>query len=258
MSAKLRVIITLGMLGLAACSAEPLTPDVEGRLKKVFAELPDEQALGVVQNLRMANLHKGELSRDWNAQLANAVNEAHFDLDFVDEQYNLSSDAGAAAFLQDLSSARIRPRLVAEVDEGPASFVQTVTPGVAAIEIGSKCSISGGSYSRNGEMIHLIFYEIAGQAGIEIAWDGWPSSSFPRLLPVRFGDQTLPMMTEYEIAQSVIHANIFNVNGRWVAEALKRAAEIEIGPEAEVSPLVLPTGDLYAVAMALEQCGADR
>jgi hypothetical protein len=262
MSAKLRfrgaVSCLLSAFALTACSAEPLSQETTARLERVFAGLPEAQADGVIQNLRMANLYRGELSRDWSPELANAINEAHYDLDFVDERHDLATDGGAAGFLQDLSSAAIRPRLVSEVDEGPADFVQTVKPGAAAIRTGRKCSISGGSYSRNGEMLHLIFYAMAGQAGVEIAWDGWPEPTFPRLLPVRFGDQTLPMMTQYESADSIVRANIFNVNGSWVIEGLKRATEIEIGPEADIAPLVLPTGDLYAAGLAIDVCWKQR
>ncbi|MBB3033546.1 hypothetical protein [Alteriqipengyuania lutimaris] len=61
---------------------------------------------------------------------------------------------------------------------------------IEAIKVGQKCTISGRSYSRNGERLHLIFYTVGSQAGLEMSWDGWPGSDFPRVMSMTFGDQS--------------------------------------------------------------------
>ena len=65
------------------------------------------------------------------------------------------------------------------------------------------------------------------------------------------------MMVEYDYVAPVTRATAFNVNGSWVIDAMKRADEVEIGEGGEIAPFVLPTGELYDTAMALEACGND-
>ena len=56
MSAKLRIRLLAAGLGalacLTGCGAEPLTAEQEARLERLFAELSEERATGVGQNLR--------------------------------------------------------------------------------------------------------------------------------------------------------------------------------------------------------------
>lgn len=259
MSVKLkfgaRALLAITALTLIGCEAEPLTPEQNERLERVFSDMPHERATGVVQNMRFSGYYEGDLSLQWSPALAQAINQVHFDLDFVEERYDLETDGGAAALLQDLSYTDIRPRLASELMVDPAPFIQTDPISIEATSNGRKCSIAGGSYSRNGEMLHLTFYKVGGQAGFNLNWDGWPSSNFPRIISVRFGEQTLPMMVEYDYSAPVVHASVFNVNDHWVIDGMKRATELEIGEGTEIAPLKIPTGDLYQAALALDQCG---
>ncbi|MEZ5708585.1 MAG: hypothetical protein R3E02_04250 [Blastomonas sp.] len=258
MSIKLRIrdlaLASGAFFALSACSAEPLTPEEEGTIKYVYMTLPDHQALAIKQNLRLTGLYSGELNADYTTELAEAINQVHFDLDLVEDRFQLDTEAGAAGFLQELASSSIRPSLINDLSVSPAEFAQIRPPGDTVERDGRECSIDGGSYSRNGEVVNLAFYKVNGQAGIELYWDGWPSSVFPQLLPVKFGDKTLPMMVSYERHGSAINADIFNVNGFWVTDALKQADGLEIGPETKIAPLELPTGSLYQIGLALEGC----
>lgn len=258
MSIKLRIrdlaLASGAILALSACSAEPLTPEEEGTIKYVFLTLPEQQALAIKQNLRLTGLYSGELNANYTPELAEAINQVHFDLDLVDDRFQLDSEAEAAGFLQELASSEIRPRLIHDLSVSPAEFVQIRPPGETVEREGRKCTVDGGGYSRNGEIVNLTFYKIDRQVGIEFYWDGWPSPVFPRLLPVQFGDKSLPMMVSYERHDSAINADLFNVNGFWVTDALKQADSLEIGPETEIAPLELPTGSLYQTGLALEGC----
>ncbi|MCR2834353.1 hypothetical protein [Parerythrobacter lacustris] len=197
----------------------------------------------------------GELKRERYApELAQAINQGHFDLDLVEHRFQLDTEAGAAGFLQELASSANRPRLVDDLSVDRAQFVQTRVPGTVVEHEGSKSLVSGGSYSRNGEMVNLTFYKLQGQVGIELYWDGWPDVSFPRIIPVKFGNKTLPKMVEYERNGPAANADAFNVNGYWVTDALKQADSLEIGSETEIAPLELPTGSLYQTGLALESC----
>ena len=251
---KLRICAASLLFSLAACEAEPLTEIEEANLRSAFDDLPDARAYGVIQNLRFANLYSGDLSLEWSPALGSAINEAHFDLDFIDENYDLATNSGSAAFLQDLSRTRIRARLLREVDEGPGHFEQTEPVGIEPIKVGRKCTISGGSYSRNGERLHLIFYAVGSQAGMEMSWDGWPGSDFPRVMSVAFGDQELPMMTEYQVDTPKLYAQIFSVNDHWVFDGMMRADRIVVGEGTQIAPLELPTGELYDATIALREC----
>lgn len=258
MSIKLRIrdlaLASGALLALSACSAEPLTPEEEGTIKYVYLTLPEHQALAIKQNLRLTGLYRGELNADYTPELAEAINQVHFDLDLVDDRFQLDTEAGVAGFLQELASSAIGPRLVDDLSVDPAQFVQVRAPGSAADREGSKCIVDGGSYSRNGEMVNLTFYKLQGQVGIELYWDGWPDVSFPRIIPVKFGNKTLPMMVEYERNGPATNADVFNVNGFWVTDAIKQSDSLEIGPETEIAPLELPTGSLYQTGLALEGC----
>lgn len=253
--AKLPTWLVCGLaLALSGCQAEPLSPQDEARLKRIFEEMPYDRLIGVIQNLRYGGLYQGELSPQWQPTLATAINEAHFQLDFVDGRYDLSTDSGASAFLQDLSQVAIRQRLATELMTEVPPFTVVAAPGTVARREGRKCIVSGGTYDRNGEELSIEFYQIGRQVGIEFNWDGWPSSNFPRYLTGRFGDQEVPLLVDYEWAFSTIHADIFNTNGFWITDAMKRANELELGVGSEVAPLILPTGELYQTAVALEEC----
>ena len=251
---KLRNCAASLLFCLAACEADPLTDIEEANLRAAFDDLPGDRTYGVIQNLRFANLYSGGLSLEWSPALGSAISEAHFDLDFIDENYDLATHSGSAAFLQELSRTRIRARLLREVNEGPGHFEQTEPVGVEPIKAGRKCAISGGSYSRNGERPQLIIYAVGSQAGMQMSWDGWPGSDFPRVMSVAFGDQELPMMTEYQVDTPKLYAQIFSVNDHWMFDGMMRASEIIIGEGTQIAPLELPTGELYDAAIALREC----
>lgn len=240
---------------LVGCSPEPLTPEEESTLKLVYMTMPDHQAVAIKQNLRLTGLYQGELNLNFTPELAEAINQVHFDLNLVEQDFQLDSQSAASKFLQELASPSIRPRLVSELSTSPAEFVQTQPPSTELRREGRKCIVNGGTYSRSGEEISISFYKIGRQAGIELTWDGWPGATFPRLIPVAFDDMTLPMMIEYQRDAPTVRADAFNENGSWVIDAMRQGEKIEIGPDTEIAPLELPTGDLYQTALALEGCG---
>lgn len=89
---------------------------------------------------------------------------------------------------------------------------------------------------------------------MEMSWDGWPGPDFPRVIRVAFGDQELPMMTEYKVDTPKLYAQIFSVNDHWVFDGMMRANGIVIGEGTQIAPLELPTGELYDIAIALREC----
>ncbi|ANU08692.1 hypothetical protein A6F65_02411 [Paraurantiacibacter namhicola] len=223
-------------------------------LDRVYTDMPERQAVAVKQNLRITGLYKGELDTAYSPALGEAINQVHFDLDMVDDRYQLDNAADASGFLQSLASTSIRPSLINDLSVNPAEFVLVEAPGAEASPDGRGCSVSGGTYSRSGELIALRFHKQNRQVGIEIVWDGWPSPVFPRILAVGFGDTGLPLMVEYEQDGPITNAYAFTDNGFWVTDAMKQADRLEIGPESDIAPLELPTGSLYQAAKALENC----
>lgn len=258
MSAKLRlqtaVACLIGFVSLTGCDAEPLTPDQESRLERLFADLDDRSAAGVVQNLRYGGLYDGALTRAWSPQLAAAINQAHFDLDFVDERYDFESEAGMASFLSDLSYAGIRPRLAGELTVEPPSFKLAQAPARSAVIRDGRCEVNGGSYQRNGEQINVTFWAEGRDGGIDVTWNGWPNGVLPLITTFGSDDEKFPMPLQYDYRLPVTHIRMFQENGWWVTNAVKHSKTIELNFGKEAGEILLPSGDLYQSGLALENC----
>ncbi|WP_373487978.1 hypothetical protein [Blastomonas sp.] len=133
-------------------------------------------------------------------------------------------------------------------------FTRVTAPSTTAQVINGICVIEAGEYDRHGERVRLSFYQQRGRiAGINIIWDGWPGGWFPRYLPIKFGDDVVPLVTEYQQETPLIEARLFNVNGGWVTDGIKRSNNIRIEHK-ELGVIDLPTGDLYRTGKALTDC----
>lgn len=255
---KLAQLAPLLTITLMACSSDPLTPEEAARLQRVYAEMPQQSAVGVIKNLRYAGLYKGGLETNWSTPLAEAINEAHFELDYINEDYDLGTDAGAASFLMALSEVPIRQRFVDELSTPLPEFSRTIAAQQQASVDGGKCVIELGEFSRSGERLHVTLYSYGrSQAGLEVIWDGLVGGVFPRVIAVEFGDTSLPMNSSYEVKGSYLRANMFSTNGRWVTDAIKTATTIKFQGD-DFGEVVLPAGDMYQVGPKLEECAANR
>ncbi|MFN3817370.1 hypothetical protein [Blastomonas sp.] len=239
---------------IAGCNADPLSPETSSRLERVYSDLPPERAVAVIQNLRSVGLYTGGLDTSWNPAIAEAINKAHFEIDYIDGNFDLATDGGAASFVTKLATIEGRAMLADALSYDLAAFTQVTAPSTTAQFKDDICFVEAGEYDRHGERIRLTVYQQRGRiAGINMVWDGWPGPGFPRYLPITFGEETVPLMTEYSQSLPITEARLFNVNGWWVTDGIKRSTNIRIENE-DLGVIDLPTGDLYQTGMALTDC----
>ncbi|KLE32403.1 hypothetical protein AAW00_13270 [Aurantiacibacter luteus] len=220
----------------------------------MYGDLDDNRALGVVQNLRYGGLYQGPTTRIWNPQLAQAINQAHFDLDFIDEAYNFETEAGMAGFVRSLSYANIRPRLASELSAAPPEFQLLASPAQAASVVDGQCEIDGGSYGRAGEQMQVTFWARGRNAGIRVQWDGWPGGPLSPITVFGHGENAVPISTESVIHDGITKLEMFQQNGWWVTNMMQESDRIDLNLGDDAGEIILPSGDLYRTGMALEEC----
>jgi hypothetical protein len=248
------VTALLVSVSLAGCEAEPLTPETADRLERVFANLPERDAIGVLQNLRMTGLYSGPIDMGWQPSVAEALNEVHFELDAFDGRYDLSTDAGANAFVTDMSSWRVRERLTEDLSIALPEYEQLVAPATDATFRNGECRVSGGRYSRNGELTELTFVYTRRAGEARLLTDGLPGNVLiPMIVGVRFGEETLVTNLNSDSAGFVTRLSFFNSDNRMIIAALKRGNRFNVSQDA-LGEFDLPTGDLYETGLALERC----
>lgn len=245
------VVLILSSL-VTGCEAEPLSPETEQRLERVYRDLPERQAIGIIQNLRFTGLYSGPLEKGWRPEMALAINQVHHELDMFDGHYDLSSYAGANAFLADLSTGRIRERLINELSVTIPQFTQISPPETQAHFKEGQCRVGGGRYERNGERVDLTFTYEKMNGAVHMRWDGWPGGILPHA-SVDFGSDSLPAMMGTDAHGNVTELNLFNLNNFWIVNLVKRGTQVSIKGE-YLGEMKLPTGDLYQTGIALEKC----
>jgi hypothetical protein len=250
--AALAALTLLAMAG--ACSPEPLTPEQEQRISRIYLDMPERQRIGIQQNLRFAGLYSGDLDTDWPDTLGEAINTAHFELDLIDGNYPIDTDAGVASFLTALAGPEIRKRLRYELSTDLPQWVQISPAATEAEIVDNGCRVDGGVYERNGETIGLVFYRTRAGAGVDFGWTGWPGAPLSPLFIVKYGEETWAMPGSVEQRDAVVNASLYNVNGSHIVSAIQRSTSITISGSSLTEPIEIPTGDLYQTGASLADC----
>lgn len=255
MSAKLRFCAAALALAVSGCGPEPLEPEQAARIERIYQEMPVEDRQGVIRNLRFAGVYSGPLNTAWKPAFADAINEVHWELDFLEDQWNLSTDAGTSSFLDALANTRIRQRIESEVTSFDPTFKQVSASSMVAERRGRSCVVDGGTYERHGETLHLEFFRNAGLGGISISWDGATNADVPMLMSVKFGDTAIPLNRGADSQdRGPMNTDFVTTNGFWVTDGMRHSDRIVINLDEDLGPIELPTGELYQGAKSLSGC----
>jgi hypothetical protein len=241
---------------VAACEAPPLDPTTSARLERLYADLPERRAIGVIQNLRYVGLYDGSSDPVWSEALAQSLNQFHYRLDGFEGRYDLSTDAGAHAFLSDASGAYIRDRLTSDFMTGDRQFVMVRPPRSGSYVDRGACVVDGGSYALDGEVVELEFRYGRDLSTITIDWNGWPGG--PTIDGRGYlGEEWLGGVYTFAQQGEWTRVGFGNTNNFFLTQYMKRETYVRLQGD-RMGAMLLPTGDLYAMAQSLEQCVANR
>lgn len=229
MKGRLAGLMIAALIGLSGCEAQPFSADQQERLKRVFADMPERKRIAIEQNLRFSGTYTHELTGKWSPDLEKAINQVHFELDMLANEYALDTDGNASKFLSELASPEVRVRFANELVADLPELKRTVAPSRDAELTDWGCRIAGGVYSRNGETVSPTFYLSRDGILIEIDWNGWPGGVvFGPLIALEFGKQGWPMNITSSEADAVTQLKVMNDNGFILLNMMKEADSITL------------------------------